>query len=182
MLRCPTCASLCCEGALTPAGVSGCLCPAGGGLRARICRPPTQGLMWDGRAPSQHGGRATLTPLSSSSTLPGRRCPHSIFFLVCPSCWCWRVRQGPAFPGAPAQALTGGHEDRIRSTPGPLAPTGQNNYTWQLVCVYASPERGQGQVQVSPRPPGGAAAWSGARPYYSRSSVEMLLDGQTTRV
>lgn len=135
--------------------------------------------MWDGRAPSPAWRQSHLDP-SVLFFHPARQtCPHSIFLFGLSFLLVLEGQAGSAFPGAPAQALTGGHEDRMRHTrpPGSHRPKQLHVAAYLRVCV---PERGQGQVQVS-LDLLGRSTWSGARPYYSRSSVEMLLDGQTTK-
>ena len=152
--------------------------PLGGGLRAPLC-PPPQGLMWDGGAPSPAWRQSHLDP-SVLFFHPARQtCPHSIFLFGLSFLLVLEGQAGSAFPGAPAQALTGGHEDRMRHTrpPGSHRPKQLHVAAYLRVCL---PERGPRAGAGEPRPPG-RSTWSGARPYYSRSSVEMLSDGQTTK-
>ena len=121
------------------------LCPVGwwaeGPVEVHVLCHPPQGLMWDGRAPSPAWRQSLLDP-SVLFFHPARQmCPHSIFFffLVCPSCWCWRVRKGQPSLGLQFKPWqVGMRTGRVWGKPGPMAPTGQNNYMWQLIWVCAS--------------------------------------------
>lgn len=123
----------------------------------------------------QHGGRATLTPLSSSSTLPGRRV-HTAFFFGLSFLLVLEGQAGSAFPGAPAQALTGGHGGQDEAHRAPWLPQAKTT-TRAVYLRVCGPERGQGQVQVSLDLPGlEHVVWG--QPYYSRSSVKCSWMGK----
>lgn len=172
------------------AGVSGLIC-ARELLGGRPCQlawallvPPRGWCGAAGRIP-QDGDWATLTPLCPLP--PCQACQTDIrvhvafFFLVCPSCWCWglgRVSLPWGSSSSPDWWSRG--QQTFEAEKALWPPLAENNYTWQLIWACASCKGAQGQAQVNLDLTGVQPGWSGARPYYSRSSVEMPLEGQTT--